>query len=428
MDLLSRFKKDYLNYLISIILPAFIGGISVPVFKHLLGAEGYGNFAIYYNAALIGTAITTGWITQSIYRFYPSITNKNLFVKLSIALSKRTQLFFFLPVILFVWYFKSDMLLGILVCVAIFMNAMQFAFIAIAQSSFLSKKTIYSETIRAVSYIVIALILLLLTPPNYLYVLFIANIISYALSVYYLRSQTRVFFIQNKSQDTQGLTFKRLARQFFKYGAPLSMWVVFAYLLPYIDKVLILHNLGAQVQGNYQALFDLLFRGLTVLISPVLISLLPLLTQAYEKEKISEIRQLLKKIILFELGGFLVSSILYWWFGAKLVFIILKIPDTISYRLMGFVIILGTFIWQIAMVVHQRYVLKMKSLYLLCMIAAAFCSQLIFYWFVRKSVDPLIYPLGYLIAATMYLFFISVSQLPKLLKSLFICVKNYFAK
>ena len=422
MDLLSRFKKDYLNYLLSIILPAFIAGISVPLFKHLLGSKGYGEFSIYYNATLICSAITTGWVTQSIYRFYPSFGNKSLFAKLSVSIANKTQLVIFLPLIFFVWYYKDDFLLGGLMCLAIFMNSMQFSYIAIIQSSFLSKKTIYSESIRTGSYIIVAVGCLLIFPEKYLYVLFTANIISYLLSVLYLYKQSQKFLSREKSEQVD-LTRKKLVKQFFHYGAPLSMWVVFSYLLSYVDKVLILNNLGAQAQGNYQAVFDLLSRGLTVLISPVVISLYPLLSQAYEKAANAEIKRLMKRIIFFEIAGLVVSAILYWWFGASLLFIILKVPNTFAFRSMGFIVLVGTFVWQIAMVVHQKYVLKLKSRYLLFIIIAAFCIQLIFYWFVRKSSNPLIYPAGYLIAASSYLFFASISQTSSFLKSLFKTIK-----
>ena len=418
MNLFTRFKKDYFNYLISIILPALIAGLAVPVLKNILGAEKYGEFSLYFNAALICTAVMTGWITQSIFRFYPSTKDKSLFARHSIAIAIRTQFFFYLPIIIIVWYLKSDILLGILICMVVFMNSMQFAHIAIAQSSFLSKKTIFSETIRSVSYILIAITFLLIYPGAFLYILFIAIFISYLLSVLYLRIQTRHFLLENSKEKDESLNYKKLSNQFIKYGFPLSMWIVFSYLLSYIDKLLILQNLGPKAQGNYQAIFDLLFRGLTILISPVTISLLPLLTHAYEKSEKKEIKQLMKKILFFELGGLLVSSVLYWLFGAHLLFVILKVPDTGTYRLMGFIILVGTFIWQMAIVIHQRFILKLKSHVLLFMIATAFFSQAVFYWFIADLQNPLSYPFGYLIASSMYLLLVSLSQFPAVLKSL----------
>ncbi|MEO9021711.1 MAG: oligosaccharide flippase family protein [Ginsengibacter sp.] len=423
MNLFARFKKDYFNYLISIILPAIIAGAAVPILKNLLGAEKYGEFSLYFNGALICTAITTGWITQSIYRFYPSSNDKNLFARLSIKISIKTQLFFYIPIIIIVWYLKNDLFLGILICFVVFMNSMQFAHISIAQSSFLSKKTIYSETIRSVSYIIIAITFLLIYPKLYLYILFIAIFISYSLSVFYLRIQTRHYLLRNPIEKGEVFNYKKLIKKFIKYGFPLSMWIVFSYSLSYIDKLLILQNLGAKTQGNYQSVFDLLYRGLTILISPVTISLLPLLTQAYEKFERNEIRQLMKKIIFFELGGLLVSSILYWLFGASLLFEILKVPDTETYRLMGFIILLGTFVWQIAIVIHQRFILKLKSQMLLYMIATAFLGQVIFYLFIADLQNPLAYPFGYLIASSIYLLLVSISQFPMVLKSIIRRVK-----
>jgi O-antigen/teichoic acid export membrane protein len=410
MDLFSRFKKDYLNYFLSVLLPAFIAGISVPVFKHLLGAKGYGNFSIYYNSVLICTAVATGWITQSIVRFYPTFINKSHFANRAISISLFTLLIFFIPVLLFAWYWSGNLVLGIFVCLTLFITTMQFTYMAIAQAGFLSKKTIYSETIRAVSYILIAIMLLVFFRKNYLYELFIAVIISFTLSVLYLRKQTGFFFLKNTGEENEKLSELKLAKRFFKYGAPLSLWLVFAYLLSYVDKLGMNKNIGAEQQGNYQAVFDLLSRGITLLISPVIISLFPLLTLAYEKREMSAIKQLLKKIILFEFLGLLAASVLYWLFGANLLFIILKIPNTSTYRLMGFIVLATTFFWQMAMVVHQQFVLQEKTLFLLLLVFVAFSSQLLLYWIYRKSTSPLVYPFGYLLSALVYLFFVSLSQ------------------
>jgi O-antigen/teichoic acid export membrane protein len=203
------------------------------------------------------------------------------------------------------------------------------------------------------------------------------------------------------------------------------MWIVFSYLLSYIDKLLILRNLGSTAQGNYQAIFDLLFRGITVLISPVIISMLPLLTQAYEKGEISEIKNLMKKIILFEIGGLFLCTIFYWWFGASLLFKMLKIPDTEIYRVMGFIILAGTFAWQISMVIHQQYILKLKSRFLLLMIFLAFLIQIAYYWFIADPKSPISYPLGYFFAAVAYLFLISLSSVFNIINPRFCEAKCY---
>jgi O-antigen/teichoic acid export membrane protein len=418
MDLFVKFRKDYFNYLISIILPALITGISIPVFKHLLGAKGYGNFAIWFNAVLILTSILSGWITQSIILFYPGSSNKRLFSKHALILSGLTQLLFFIPVLLIIWYLSHDFLLATLSCLVLLVTSIQFSILPIIQSGFLSRKIILSELIRVVTYVASAIFFLKLSGFSYLYSLFIAVIASYSFSLFYLISQARIFFRTREMKSAEGEDFRKLFRKFFNYGAPLSLWFVFAYLLSYIDKLFILKNFGGEVQGNYQALFDLISKSIVLIISPMATSLFPILTFAYAKDDKSEIRRLLKKVILYEIVSLLITSLLYWLFGAYLLSIILKTPDTLTFRLMGFIVIVGTFTWQIAILVQKRFELKLKSLYLLKMVIIAFASQFIFYFLFENYNSSLLYPLGFFLSAVVYLFLISLTEFVGVKRSL----------
>lgn len=407
MDLFSRFKKDYFNYLLSVILPALIMGLSIPVLKHLLGAKGYGSFAIWFNGVLLFAAILSGWIYLSILRFFTASKNKNLFTHNALRITFITQFIIAMPVFLLVWYLKSDSLFALLFVLALFIICLQFPVLAVSQSGFLSKKNIYSETIRAVSYIGCALLLLLYSGVHYLYALFIAVILSYLLSVLYMYNQIQRHVNIEKGENTPATGPRQLAKSFMQYGAPLSFWFVFAYMTSYIDKLFIIKNFGLEAQGNYQAIFDLLSKTLVVVVSPVATSLFPLLTLAYSKGEITEIRKLLKKIIFFELAGFVLVSVLYWWFGASIVLDILKIEHTVTYKWMGFLVIAGTFVWLIAVVVHKRFELQLQSFFLLRMVAMAFLIQLGIYFIFQKSHSLLLYPMGYFISGLLYLLLVS---------------------
>ncbi len=411
MELFSRFKKDYFNYLLAIILPALIMGLSIPVLRYLLGAKGYGNFSIWFNGVLICAAILSGWIMQSVLRFYPGSSNKSLFVRQALTIFYFTQLLFFLPVLFIVWYIKMDWTLAVLFVFALFIVSLQFLIMMVSQSGFLSKKNIYSETIRATSYMGCALVLLLLSGMNYLYALFISVIISYLLSVLYLYKQIRLSLENNVVAGLITESTRQLAKRFIKYGTPLSIWFALTYLTSYIDKLFILKNLGLESQGNYQAIFDFLSRSLVLIISPVTTSLFPILITEHKKGELSEIKKLIKKIILFEIAGFILVGTLYWWFGSNILLSILNIPKTREYELMGFVVITGTFVWQIAMVVHKFFELRLQSLFLLGMVTIAFLIQALFYIIFQKSTDPLLYPVGYLLSGLIYLFLVSFSQI-----------------
>jgi len=418
MDLFSRFKKDYFNYLISIILPASISGVSIPVFKHLLGAKGYGKFSIWLNAILIITAILSGWISQSIIRFFPASSDKYSFSKKAIALSVFTQFIFFIPVLIGVWYFSHDIWLSILCSLVLLATSIQFTILPIIQSGFLSKKIISSETMRMLAYLACSVFLLKFSGISYMYSLFIAAFASYSISLIYLIIQAHKFFKAKNAIVNSINQPAHLFKSFFKYGAPLSLWFVFAYLLSYIDKLFMFKYSGAEAQGNYQAIFDLLFRGITIIISPIVTSLFPILTSAYVRGDNTQIRKLMKKIINYELTGFLAASILYWLFGYRLLFFILKIPDNFTFKLMGFIVICGTFIWQIAILAQKRFELKQKTFFLSGMVFIAFLTQLLFYIIFKKYNNQLLYPLGFLLSAFVYLVLISVSELRTIPKSL----------
>ncbi|MEO6638686.1 MAG: hypothetical protein ABIN25_10430, partial [Ginsengibacter sp.] len=243
MDLFLKFKKDYLNYLTSIILPALIAGIFIPVFKHLLGAKGYGNFSIWFNAILILTAILSGWIAQSIILFYPASADKQLFSKQALILSARTQAIFFVPVLLVIWFISHNFILALLCSLVLVVTSIQFTILPIIQSGFLSTKIILSELIRVATYVFCAVLLLSLSGLNYLYSLFLSVIASYTFSLLYLIKQAKSFFKNQSFNTDEILGQKKLFRIFFNYGAPLSLWFVFAYLLSYVDKLFMLKNL-----------------------------------------------------------------------------------------------------------------------------------------------------------------------------------------
>lgn len=424
MELFSKFKKDYLNYLISIILPALLSGVSIPIFKNLLGAKGYGKFSIWFNAILIVTAILSGWIAQSVIRFFPGSSDKHSFSRNAIILSLKTQAVFFIPVFILAYYLGHDFFLALLTSLVLLTISLQFTILSVIQSSFLSKKVIASETIRVFTYVGGAVLLLKFSGFSYLYSLFIAVVASYLFSLLFLIKKALQFFKQENVELNKNPT-EHLVKKFFKYGSPLSLWFLFSYLISYVDKLFMFKYVGAEAQGNYQAIFDLLFKGITIIISPAVTSLFPILTSAYERGDRTEIRKFLKKIIIYEISGFTVATILYWWFGANILLMILKTPNTVTFKLMGFIIICGTFIWQLAILAQKRFELKLMSFYLLTMMAIAFFSQVIFYLLFKSYNNVLLYPAGFLLSAFVYLLLISFSELVAFSKSVKLKPKTF---
>lgn len=411
MSLMARFSKDYLNYFGSIIIPALITAVTFPVLKRMLGSEAYGFYANHYNGLLIFTAISSGWVAQSIVRFFPIVSDKAKLAQASFQYVVLIQAFFFIPAAIWFGWWQHEWILCGLLCATLMVSGIQAYYMALAQSGFLSGKTIYSETIRTVVYISGAVLLIQWTNLKPMYALFIAVFFSYLFSIMYLHKRVGMMLLaKTAEQSTEKLSQAGMLLPFLKYGIPLSLWFGFANLLTYFDKLIIRTHLGPTIQGNYQSMFDLLSRGFTMLIAPVLITLMPLLSEAYKEHRHDEIKSLLQRILLFQVAGFALSVICYWLFGAQLLLMLLRVPDTSEYRMMGFMILCGTFIWQMAMVVHKYYELRMKSHYLLGMVAFAFGVQVLFFEMIRSTQNPVLYSMGFLCSASVYLLLVGVGK------------------
>lgn len=69
--MIRGFIKDLAKYLPSQIAPAIVGLIVIPIITHLFPPEDYGNYVLVMATVSILTAIV-GWLSMSIIRFYPA--------------------------------------------------------------------------------------------------------------------------------------------------------------------------------------------------------------------------------------------------------------------------------------------------------------------------------------------------------------------
>jgi len=66
------FVKDLLKYLPAQIAPALVGLIAIPIVTRLFPPEDYGNYVLVMATVSILSTVATGWLSNSIIRFYPA--------------------------------------------------------------------------------------------------------------------------------------------------------------------------------------------------------------------------------------------------------------------------------------------------------------------------------------------------------------------
>ena len=60
----KEFKKDYVSYLLGVLVPAIINFLTIPFFKNFLGSAHFGVYSFYFSILLIVNTSFSGGITD----------------------------------------------------------------------------------------------------------------------------------------------------------------------------------------------------------------------------------------------------------------------------------------------------------------------------------------------------------------------------
>lgn len=401
----QRFRKYYGHYLLGIIIPALINGLSIPLFKNELGAKDYGQYALYFNAMLISNLLVSGWLSQAILRFYAKAGDKKQFARQVISLSIKIGAIAFLPAVWIVYSINGSIITAFIFGVLLWLAAVQLPLQSLSQSSFLSKAAAGAEAVRTISWLVLSIIFLRFGIP-FLQALLSAIALSYFFSIVFLYRKNKVVVSLTQQHWLKG---NNLPLNFYKYGWPFSLWFICYYLSGYIDKLFILKSSGSYLQGNYNAIYDFISKSAGLILAPVLTAAVPLLTETFEQKQFAEVRKLIIKLISIELVVLVVLVAAYYAGGYQILLWLLRIPHQDVYIHAGAIIVVGTMLWQIALLIQKPAELKYKSLALFIKIGVAIAAQYAFYLFFPYS-SPLLFPIGYCLAALVYACFTLISN------------------
>ena len=143
--LIKQFKKDYIPYLLGIIIPAGASFLTIPLLKNILGPANFGVYTFYLSILLIINSSFSGAFTQSIIRLHVD-NDKNTFYYHSLIISFLVSLVICIP--LFVYILSSYHLVSfaLLFIVSLFLANLYTSLLAVTQSKFLSVTSAISES------------------------------------------------------------------------------------------------------------------------------------------------------------------------------------------------------------------------------------------------------------------------------------------
>lgn len=393
---------DTIKYLFSVIIPGILGFSLIPILKSGLGADKYGYYSVLMNGFLIFTSISSSWFTTSIIRYYKYFSESGEFLKKIARLSLVVCIFFSIVALVIFLVFTQSIQIGIVLAIAILVTIFLNISIALNQASFLAHNIILSESVRTILFFSLAIFLLTFSKNDFIVKIFIATIVSNLISIAILIYKWRGKRSFSEDLPAKPSDSKLSVKGILNYGFPIFFWTMLFLLIPYIDKLMVRKTLGPVVQGEYQAIFDLIFKTILTLSNPILTALLPHLANFDETN--SRIFNVIKRIILIELSIILILSALYYLFGGQVVLRLLSIDAADNnYLWCGYLSFMAACTWHLGMLLHKVLEIRNRTKQMLYNIIVAFLITIVSLGIVTQFQSPIyLYPICIMVGGLLY--------------------------
>lgn len=392
--LIKQFKKDYVPYLIGIIIPAIVSFVTIPVFKIVLGPSQFGIYTFYLSLLLIVNASFAGAISQSIIRLHVDYVRKNTFYIESVFFTLLISSALALPLFTYIFFNYHFISFALLFVVTLLVSNVYSSLLAITQARLMSVNTAISESMRTIIYLSLTLLLLHFFPTySFLLLIFIALFSSYVIVCFFLLYKNQLSYSLNQINITDWWT---TCKKICNYGGYMVGWFFLCYAISMANRFILAQHLGKENIGHFTASFDMLNKSIALLLSPVLISLFPLVVKAHAAGQFKQVKKLIRQLIILEGLLLAISLALYPFIGFPILNKLLQTPPTNEYLFLEMQVIAGTFIWQMALLQHKFLELKKRSKRMLLFVAISFA--------ISFSLDAILIPTnGVLLAGSGYL-------------------------
>lgn len=282
---LMRAGSDAFKYLPVRLVPALTSLITVPIFTRAIGAEDYGNFFLISSAVSFAAAIGSAWISSSLVRFYwPSRKQGRLDEYTSTVLWVGLGSLVTVGVVcgLGAWIFREELgtdLIRLVPAGVVFLVVHNLA------STLLQ---VLRAANRASAFALLSVVTTILTTIASVVLVTAFGWGSLGIIVGGVAGSTIVLpFILGQVRTEGSLApssvRRTMLREFLSYGVPLVPVGISSWVLVLADRYVIAATRGATEVGLYSVSYGLSEKIMQLVGMPLLITMTPMLMEAYEK-------------------------------------------------------------------------------------------------------------------------------------------------
>jgi O-antigen/teichoic acid export membrane protein len=358
-SLYKQLFEDSFYYFLTKIIPGITGLFSVSLFIRWVGSDEYGKFSLIISFVMAIGALSSGWLNQSILRYY-SIDKKkksffeSIFYGILISFS-----------ISFLILFTTNKLILKLDFIALFVTY----FSLISVILFRLKSSLLQANLQAYqiakmtslqSSLALLLPLLIFIKYDYHLGLLIGVSLSYFLTGYIKNIFKKPIIPIMKNLDS--------LRKYHKFGLPISFRISIGLLIPFIDKWFVMFFFNDSTTGLYSGYSEVILKIFSIILFPITLAIHPLVTKYWNDGKKNNALILIKKGIGIHFLIFIFSILILFSFRESFFILIQKfIPGlTINFKELGIPIFISGFLWQLSLLVHKPLELAEKPIYMVC--------------------------------------------------------------
>lgn len=299
--MIRAFVKDLLLYLPSQIVPAIVGLIAIPIITRLFSPEEYGNY-ILVMATVSVLVIIVGWLPASIIRFYPTCERDGRIRELYGAIAIWFFVTVALLVIIYVGVIRAvHAYMGIQLYYLMLIGVLIFVLRAVflVSASFLRAKRqvgLYASLFSGYYVASFAIGIALVIYFGYgVEGLLWGHIISLIVMVPLLLKVALVKF------SWGGGSSSTLTKEIARYGFPLILGVLAAWVLTFSDRYILELFRGTYEVGIYSASYLISERSIYLLSYLFVLASGPLAMEVWEKEGEAKSREFVTRVTRYYL-------------------------------------------------------------------------------------------------------------------------------
>lgn len=383
------FKKhlvvNYVYYLLGIIIPGLMSFLFIPFVTRNYGAEIYARYSIAFNTMSVVSMFCYSWVAQSYIRLYSKEEPG-----LDKAASKYLWLSLVIGLVIFVFciFLTTDIEVTYIsfLVPSFILSGYYYFFLFACQAQQKAKLVAVSEAVRTGTILLLPLFCSYFLKKEYaLYILLISLFLSYLIPIVIFLSKTvgnTSLFLFNR---IPGNLLPLMGKQIKTYGIPVAFFLSLSLALAVNDRFLMAQLLDYKTSGNYAAIYDVLNKGVTFICSPVIMTFHPHIIREYnfgnkKGAYASIIKALMLEVLIFITGFFALC-----FFSVFLLHFIYENEVPNGFRELVFILYIGVFVWQFAMLIHKPLELRMRTKWMAVGAFIAFLLNFLCNYFLLKQ-------------------------------------------